>query len=474
MSVQASWQVAHRGSYGRLPLLQSWWLGPRPKPWEPDRQPNQTPEDAIYHLSRTLYREGKQNPRIPAAYTFLGQFITHDITFDTRFDPLSGTRRRANQRTPALDLDSVYGRGAIDQPYLYELDNPDRFTLGCSSAGEFDLPRNADASVSNPSNSTPESIRHSALISDPRNDENIIISQLHLAFLRFHNVLVERGASFLEARRSTAWHYQWVVLNDYLPLVCGKDAVERAKKRRIFALRPRPLLPDEFILAAFRFGHSMVGKDYHLNDAIGSSFLIFSGGGVDWNSRDGDAVNNLEGERSLPPRWTVQWDRFLNLDTGTLQPSQQIDACLAFPLERLPLRVPNWRLRSLAYLTLLRGYEAGLPSGQRLAARLGVEIPAALADSSDPLWLYVLREAALGTDEQRGNRLGELGALIVAEVMIRLLEEDEHSIVHQRQWRPNPGRRGNGHFDLADFLIQSGAPITAADWKDQVSRRRGP
>ncbi len=185
--------------------------------------------------------EDLDNPRIPSGFTYLGQFIDHDLTFD----PVSSLQRQndpdglRNFRTPNFDLDSVYGLGRADQPYLYQTTDSAKLLIGQGEGeGEEDLPRNPEGR---------------ALIGDPRNDENIIVSQLQLAFLRLHNRLVddirtslqsggpEQGsldlrphlwiaeasddAVFHEAQRLTRWHYQWVVLTEFLPLICGEDLI---------------------------------------------------------------------------------------------------------------------------------------------------------------------------------------------------------------------------------------------------------
>jgi hypothetical protein len=130
-------------------------------------------------------KDGKDDEEsgIPALYTYFGQFIDHDITFDPASSLQRGNDPAAliDFRTPAFDLDNVYGRGPDDQPYMYDADGLS-FLLGDPISGSFDtkardLPRNNAA------------IRR-ALIGDPRNDENAIVSQLQGLFLRFHNRLV--------------------------------------------------------------------------------------------------------------------------------------------------------------------------------------------------------------------------------------------------------------------------------------------
>jgi heme peroxidase len=448
-------------------------------PWTPPVEPGTSRREAIRRLADTdRYGTSPENAKIPAAYTFFGQFVTHDVTFDTRFDPRAGGGVHRNLRTPALDLDSVYGRGPLAQPYLYELDNPSRFCVSRNEVGELDLPRNNDRSVAHASAGDPASRRRSALIGDPRNDENVPVSQLHLAFLRFHNACIDRGASFDEARRLTTWHYQWVLVHDYLNKLCGSDVDKKLREPSSMRLRKLstqrlPLLPFEFTFAAFRFGHSTVCQEYHLSrkltELLGAAIPMFENVGTGWRDRDRVAASTLEGERALPRDWTVQWDRFVDVaDTvegaGPTQWSRRIDSTLAPSLQYLPME--GVRERSLAFLTLWHGYQQKLPAGQTLANMVGVK---EILPGTDPLWLYILKEAA---ELERGERLGPLGATLVGEVLISLLLRDERSFARgtdQADWRPTlDARRGDKEtFDLADFLIHAGVPITPAQWVDQ-------
>ena len=156
------------------------------------------------------------NARIPAGFPILGQFIAHDITRDPSMLHHHATvRELRNFRTPRLDLEVVYGAGPLSTPYFYDLEDPDKFLIGLNDAGEpGDVPRNAQGQ---------------ALIADSRNDVHALISQLHLAFLKFHNRIVDRlhaegirgDAALAEARRLAAWHYQWIVVHEFLPLSVG-------------------------------------------------------------------------------------------------------------------------------------------------------------------------------------------------------------------------------------------------------------
>src|SRR5215469_4910316 len=158
------------------------------------------------------------NPRIPAGFTFLGQFVAHDITAD-RSLLLHHARLNElrNFRTPRLDLESLYGAGPTGSPYLYDIDDMDKFLLGVNDRDEMkDLPRNRQGR---------------ALLGDARDDVHLIISQLHLAFLKFHNAIVDylrnkgvqKANVFGEAQRLVRWHYQWIVVNEFLPLTAGEE-----------------------------------------------------------------------------------------------------------------------------------------------------------------------------------------------------------------------------------------------------------
>jgi hypothetical protein len=230
-----------------------------------------------------------------------------------------------------------------------------------------------------------------------------------------------------------------------------------------------PLLPFEFTLAALRFGHSMIGPSYHLNEvlkeALRAPIRMFQDTGPDWERRDRTAGDSLEGQRVLPTDWSLQWDLFLDVGAGATQWSQRINQQITAPLRSLPLQRASRRERSLPFRTLWRGYEQGLPSGQSLARELGVAT-VALEDDDDPVWLYVLKEADLVGD--KGQRLGPLGSTLVGEVMIELLRHDQNSYVNgQRNWKPtlqfDDYRRG---FDLAEFLKHAKVPISIEQWRE--------
>ena len=183
-----------------------------------------TPAELI--TNPALSAKNSDNPNLTAGFTFLGQFLDHDMTFD----PTSSLERQAdpeqiaNFRTPSLGLDNVYGAGPGGSPHLYDTQGGKggKFLLEATgTANKFDLPRNS---------------QKVALIGDPRDDENLIISQLQVAFLKFHNEVVDyvktkiklTGSDeiFAEAQRIVRWHYQWIVVHEFLRRTCGDAVVD--------------------------------------------------------------------------------------------------------------------------------------------------------------------------------------------------------------------------------------------------------
>jgi hypothetical protein len=419
--------------------------------------------------------------RFPAGHILLGQFVDHDLTFDNtplpeqQEDPLA----RTNFRSARFDLDSLYGIGPDESPELYEREDPAKLRLTGLTDPDTpdDLPRRSD---------------RTAVIGDPRNDENLIISQLHVAFAKFHNALVDHvraqggsgiDAVFRQAQRLCRWHYQWVVIHDFLPCVVGQsriDAIlkERADEPAIVKLNfyhpedPRkPMMPIEFAVAAYRFGHSMLRPSYAINEDKGEvegelvEAALFGEQPTD---------SNLNGKRPCPPRLAIDWRFFFDIpDGGTLanadrrNAARKLDSDLSVPLFALPESVippPDRTHISLAERNLLRGKRLGLPSGQRVARKLGVEVLSnnqlGLGDDPGwegqaPLWFYVLKEAEI---QRSGTQLGAVGGRIVAEVILGLLKFDRGSYLHQDPpWSPQPPIAGTGgRFGIGDLLKFAG------------------
>jgi hypothetical protein len=366
----------------------------------------------------TIIQDDEENSGIPAGYTYFGQFIDHDITFDPASlqQQINDPDAMVDFRTPRLDLDSVYGRGPADQPYMYLSDGRFRLgrplTSGDKPTKARDLPRFVDNFNNGPAR---------ALIGDKRNDENVIISQLHAAFLQLHNRFMDHfGISFEEAQALTRWHYQFVVINDFLVRICGADIVdkilpnrknpsaapeENKANLRFFNWKSSPFMPLEFAVAAYRFGHSMVRPIYRLNTELKGP-----GGaaGVDENARGiagrllvfaGVQQRGLNGFGEFPSKWAIDWGLFFDINgsgknTGMerVQPAYKIDTSVVNPLGFLPefseppkkangpstvsdmQSVPKpGQQANLAKRNLLRGLFREMPSGQAVARAMGLE-----------------------------------------------------------------------------------------------------
>jgi len=417
----------------------------------PGRPACEAGPEAIEQLVALMERPRNllQNHDLPAGFTYLAQFVDHDITFDptTLADRERDPQALVNFRTPRLDLDSVYGLGPTVQPYLYDWTETTprgtRLLVGRNRHGVDDLPRNHQGR---------------ALVGDPRNDEHAIIAQLHLLFIRFHNAvvdhLIEAGEPghdlFERARRSVRRHYRHVVAGEFLNAIVGRDVVGRVLApggREFFLWEEEPFIPVEFSGAAYRFGHSMVRTEYGLAR-------------VPPPTEDRPPMvplRDLAGHTWLAREHVIDWQRFFDLGPGP-QPSMSIDTAISPPLFQLPEGDPKLPRR-----TLLRGRKLALPSGQEVADAMH-ERPLDEVDlhldtlergardvlqRSTPLWYYLLCEAE---KKGSGKQLGPVGGRIVAEVLLGLLEAD----ADDESWRP--GELGTGEdFTMADLVVFAGA-----------------
>jgi Animal haem peroxidase len=427
---------------------------------------------------------------IPAAYTYLGQFVDHDVTLeaasatlDQLFDPalaplpLPEIRKNLrNLRTATLDLDSVYGAPApLDGEKLRvgtvsPTNNPNKPFLRPPGKDDFnDLPREG--------RSTDIRTDRAALTGDPRNDENTIIGQLHTAFLRAHNALVDRGHDFDDARRLLRQHYQWMVLYDFLPRVADAGVVRRVLQggNRFFQPKKKKFfIPLEFTVGAYRFGHSMVRESYNFNLNFNRSGqpgttpatlgLLFT-----FTALSGQ-LGNFD---TLPENWIAEWENLVDVG-GPFDRARSLDTKLVEPLFALRREdgtpeQPSGATR-LAVRNLLRSYLLRIPTGQAVAravgetpltpAELQAAVPAeqarALSDGGllerTPLWFYVLAEAA---HHAAGRHLGPVGSLILAEVFAELVRRSEDSILAAPGWEPTLGTHP-GQFTLPDLLRLAG------------------
>jgi len=361
-----------------------------------------------------------------AGWPFFGQFVAHDITAD-RSALIAGISadpaRLRNARSPQLNLECLYGDGPVGHPYLFRREDPAKLL---TSPDGFDVLRNAEGT---------------AIIGDPRNDSHTVMSQMHLAFVHAHNAFVDQVRAhgplapdiFETAARELRWHYQTIVLREFLPGLVGRELVDLllAGDRRYYRPSGNPFIPLEFADAAYRYGHAQIRHTYRLNDAA-PAVPIFP---------------DLIGFRPITPERRVRWGRLFDADG---QPSaaraKKIDGRLVGALIALPVTLTGesavQELHSLAVRDLERGQRVGLPSGEAVARHIGVtplsgdEVGARTAGwrEETPLWYYILREASVRAG---GHRLGPVGGRIVGEVLVGLLDLDPASVRHAPgDWKP--------------------------------------
>jgi Animal haem peroxidase len=464
--------------------------------------PKGTPVGAavIKRLAKAMIDEGGGDGDVPAGYTYLGQFIDHDLTMDRTKVMLGKDIRPIDMlqgRSPRLDLDSLYGHGPGDagSAKFYKADGlhlktgdtiavpPDKAKVG------HDLPRVGKGPT--------KKAKRTALIPDPRNDENLIVAQTHLAMIHFHNrVLDSLPASvpdtqkFVQAREQVTLHYQWMIRHDFLPRICVERVLDNVFEGGRKLVEPGapphsiPTMPVEFSVAAFRLGHSMVRQAYNWNRRFagnnGSLGYMF-----DFSGLGGDLGGNLK----LASNWIADFRRMYDFDQGghpRLKPAskvnhaRRIDTLLTIPLSFLPpsvfggsASIPFEDPRvNLAFRNLTRGAMVKLASGQQMVAKLksvgvniepltraeilngkgGAELDKLTAAEKDavanrtPLWFYVLREAEL-----HGGRLHGVGARIVAETFHRAIEGSRFSIIRNPAFRPTLGRKKK--FEMTDLIF---------------------
>lgn len=414
-------------------------------------------------LAESMRGDSNRMPDVPGpppppspAYTYFGQFIAHDLTWDDTplgQDPMPDADQIVNHRTPFLDLDSLYGGGpcSSDSCLFEEKDNP-CFKLGATNGNgrPFDVPM--DRTSSRP------------LLADIRNNENIVIRQIHALFLSLHNMAVKelRGTVpdqqlFEKARQRVCWQYQWLVRYDYLRRICRKDVyaevVERGKTRVVWS---EPFaIPVEFAHAAARFGHALVRPKYNLNR-------------TKLNFPIGDLFREAHTGEALRPDLAVDWGRF------TRDPANSIDTTIVnalFGLSDQSIHPFGGHLaggepNSLPLRTLYRAAALKICTGETVRDALD---PSAIFSSAvgydpfkdlrdlgllgqTPLWYYVLLEAEVC---EKGARLGKIGSRLIAEVIEGALHRDPRSIIRElerdAQWRPDPWKVGHAQKRIDNF-----------------------
>ena len=479
---------------------------------------------AIDHAASAF--ESARPSALPAIYTYFGQFLNHDISAP------AGTPDF--RQLTKLSIDKMHNRGDVE-PHVIE-SNPDLIALMSAQrapssdmvvdalvnlhpapmqlhslygAGPGNDGEGADAiyaadgitfalaKVAKDDKMTADERQRFAgrralpfdhrrntkegvtFIADRRNDENLILSQLHLAFMLFHNTAVDQLRQqnpppvdlFKAAQELVRWHYQWCILHDYLPkLVPNLPASPRG------LLTTPGQVPLEFTSAAFRFGHSMVSKRYNYNEVfsfggrqgpatLSQLFNFTSPGGMGTDTQSAAPEPIPE---QLPESWIIDWGNFIDAGPQATT-ADKIDPVISPEMSALPGSIPEIAmhagLKAIAYRNLRRGFHRFIASGQELAGALGIPLlthdemksfftadgdyrpgiselsPDLLEDGSElftrtPAWFYFLCEARLRAD---GQALGPTAAAIVGETIQGLLHADLASVVHAEEWRMDAG-----------------------------------
>jgi hypothetical protein len=468
------------GMFGRMfPTLPPMAVGDAPLKELAEAMKDADPADA-----------GGNNDKIPAGFTYLGQFVDHDISLDFTSigEKQADPQATENFRTPALDLDSIYGLGPDGSRQLYARNGG--ADSGRTPGPKFLIGKTINVPVGDVTgdhrNDLPRSPEGFALIGDHRNDENLLVAQTHLAMLKFHNkvcdIVAGNGASaetvFSEARRVVTWHYQWMVLHDFVERLTEPGLVAKIlhEGRQFYRFKKVPYMPVEFSGAAYRLGHSMVRQAYSHN-------RIFTFGGVapatlkllfDFTGLSGGIIGDLAPNPPTGPtpvpvlssNWIIDWRRYFDFGANPagvlLNKSRKLDPFVIPELHTLP-----GGGGSLPFRNLRRGVMLGLPSGQDVAKAMRITNPLSpdeIASGPDgavakkhglhvrtPLWYYILKEAQV---RKGGEALGPVGATMVAEVFIGLVHGDHQSYLWQRgpTWKPELPSREAGRFTMTDLL----------------------
>ena len=387
--------------------------------------------------------EGKPEAPINAGYTYIGQFLDHEVTNDeTKVDEAwkLEPHQIKNGQTPRIDLSHLYGGGPQHRKdgILYD---GDRFRVGDkvqSIIAPDQGSRSFDVGFE----------KGTLLIADDRARENVILRQITAVFARLHNLAVEQWNSFDRARQQTIWQFQRLVVEDYL-----NEVLDPTVYKSVF-VDHEPMvkwtnfsIPVEFSVAAFRFGHSMVRDNYFLSEQTDKTLL--------------ELLERALKHEPLEAEWEIDWGAFFqNASTSTVITARPIDIRIAPGLFEVPIPtlmlfnagVSSFFVRDntirLPLVSLMRGSGLALASGQYVARRFGEPVLTEDELTNDcngkitpqgeilkkygltretPLFYYVLKESEV---RNNGNELGPTGSHIVAETIYTALKRDPKSYMN--------------------------------------------
>jgi hypothetical protein len=360
-----------------------------------------------------------ENPRIPSGYTYLLQFVAHDLVHSAI--PLSVTGvlggATANARRKALKLETLFGSGPVGSPFIYAQDTPNderRTKLRLGRMRWKDKPVEAGCPFRDIARTPAENVTGidrsipgqrlaltEALVADPRNDDHAIMSQLTALFALLHNGLVDmirRGepTTGINANLGAAYK-RFLCTRDALTSIyhniIRKDLMRRVIHPTIYAAYADPAcsfldrpahvqndlavrstaersdwrVPLEFSHGAFRFGHAMVRPEYVINDLATHDLS---------NTLEKTSANDPV-NMPLDATWIVRWSRFFEIQGSRPNFSRRIGPFLSDGLgnDQIFPAVDNTNRVGLLYRDLLGAALAGLWSVDALIAEIAVRRP---------------------------------------------------------------------------------------------------
>lgn len=475
-------------------------------PEEQERAMNKLTD--LGNLMNQTATDGPNQSQIPSGYTYLGQFIAHEITFDQTKGFVANGVIPDDDRSPQIDLDSLYGGGPELDRELYK--DHARLKVGETFISTQDLNRQFPNDL--PRNANDKEDPTKALIGDPRNDENLPVAQTHVAFIKFHNEVVNRlekagfaqDQIFESARQEVVRHFHRIILDDYLPRILDQDVLTTVLNGDIEWCKGKTktdlFMPLEFSVAAFRFGHSMVRSRYEWN-SYHTSRKPYKSPAKLGELFEQTSFSGKLGFPNLPSHWVIDWRRFYEFrdfpddfpDGHPVQDidfnfSRKIDTAFDLHLDTIP-NFPQEGFapsqHALSTRNLLRGFTLNLPTGEEVAERLREEplkraqitsgpylvesaahkalLDDPVLNGRTPLWYYILKEAE--AELNGGNRLGKVGSRIVAETLIGLIRNSSYSADHDPDWHLKFGRPAEApeRFHMVDLL-------TAADVVNPIGK----
>lgn len=383
------------------------------------------------HFSNLMVKSPPTNTGMPAGYTYLAQFLSHEINPSGSGE---GTVRIGGSVNlgipkPTITLASLYGDG--DAAYQAEAYPNGKFILHADSADNInsDIFRNQDG----------------AFIGDIRNDENYLLSQMHLFWQKFHNVtysVIFDGISdqlkrFDATKEFVIFIFKKIVLEDFLKRLLDKDIYTLYCLNKAEYLLKKPLnqMPVEFLHSVFRFGHSMVREEYRIQNGkqqvpLGDLFVL-----------DHTSATRID------PLHVVDWGMLFG-EEPEYDKASLIDLKFARIMQEVP-KVGVIETKDILAMNIKADMVSMIPTAGEIIDWIRIFEPElayyakleeglihpkfedyweaynySLQSECLPLWLYILMEYSEGA---QGLKLGKLGSVIVAEVLMKALQPFENS-----------------------------------------------